>query len=202
MKDIIQMYKKYKRKRMLNSMKNFYSLDETSFLMDGFNLRIDFPIKNHNFLEIGKDCIIEGSFIFEAPLGIVKIGNNCFVGGSTFISNSEIIIEDNVTIAWGSTFYTHNSHSLDYKERQNDMALQLENLRNKKKMTESKNWQTVVSKPIRICKNAWIGMNCIILKGVTIGEGAIVGAGSVVAKDVEPWTVVAGNPAKIVKRLK
>ena len=45
-------------------------------------------------------------------------------------------------------------------------------------------------------------MNCIILKGVTIGEGAIVGAGSVVTKDVPAWTVVAGNPAKIVKKLK
>ena len=44
-------------------------------------------------------------------------------------------------------------------------------------------------------------MDCIILKGVTIGEGAIVGAGSVVTKDVPAWTVVAGNPAKVVKTL-
>ena len=44
-------------------------------------------------------------------------------------------------------------------------------------------------------------MNCIILKGVTIGEGAIVGAGSVVTKDVPAWTVVAGNPARVVKKL-
>lgn len=47
-----------------------------------------------------------------------------------------------------------------------------------------KNWDVVNSKPITICNDAWIGMNCIILKGVTIGEGAIVGAGSVVTKDV------------------
>ena len=46
-----------------------------------------------------------------------------------------------------------------------------------------------------------IGMNCIILKGVTIGEGAIVGAGSVVTKDVPAWTVVAGNPAIFVKKI-
>ena len=56
--------------------------------------------------------------------------------------------------------------------------------------------------PIKICDNAWIGMNAIILKGVEIGEGAIVGAGSVVTKNVEPWTMVAGNPARVVKRLK
>ena len=64
---------------------------------------------------------------------------------------------------------------------------------------ENKNWSTVNSKPIKICSNAWIGMNCHILKGVTVGEGAIVGAGSVVTKDVAPWTIVAGNPANYIK---
>lgn len=194
-------FKEYKRKRFLNSIKSFYFIDKSSFLTDSFHLRIDFPKINHKFLEIGKNCIIGGNFIFEANFGEVIIGNNCFIGSSNFICNSKIIIENNVTIAWGSTFYTHNSHSLDYKERQNDMSLQLENLRNNKKITENKNWGTVISKPIRICKDAWIGMNCLILKGVTIGEGAIVGAGSVVAKDVPAWNVVAGNPARVIKIL-
>ena len=49
---------------------------------------------------------------------------------------------------------------------------------------------------------AWISYNACILKGVTIGEGAIIGAGSVVTKDVPAWTVVAGNPAKIVRHIK
>ena len=49
--------------------------------------------------------------------------------------------------------------------------------------------------------NVWIGQHSTILKGVTIGEGAVVGCCSVVTKDVEPYTVVAGNPAKQVKRL-
>ena len=54
--------------------------------------------------------------------------------------------------------------------------------------------------PIHIGENAWVAGWSIILPGVTIGEGAVVGAGSVVTKDVEPWSVVAGNPAKEIKK--
>ena len=57
------------------------------------------------------------------------------------------------------------------------------------------------AKPIRIGKNVWIGFDSIVLPGVTIGDGAIVGARSVVVEDVEPYTVVAGNPARLIRRL-
>ena len=58
----------------------------------------------------------------------------------------------------------------------------------------------LVTKPITIWDNAWIATGAIVLPGVTIGEGAVVGAGAVVTKDVVPWTVVGGNPAKVVSR--
>ena len=54
--------------------------------------------------------------------------------------------------------------------------------------------------PIRIEDNCWIATGAIVLQGVTIGEGAVVAAGAVVTKDVAPWTVVAGNPAKFIKK--
>lgn len=58
----------------------------------------------------------------------------------------------------------------------------------------------LVTKPIEIKSNAWIAAKSIILPGVTIGEAAVVGAGSVVTKDIAPWTVVGGNPAKFIKK--
>ena len=58
----------------------------------------------------------------------------------------------------------------------------------------------LVTKPIMIQDNCWIATGAIILPGITIGEGAVVAAGSVVVKDVEPWTVVGGNPAKFIKK--
>jgi len=74
-----------------------------------------------------------------------------------------------------------------------------EDLRAGRNPLASKDWSVVPTKPIRICDKVWIGMNAIILKGVTIGEGAVVAAGAVVTKDVPPWTVAAGNPARVVK---
>lgn len=64
-----------------------------------------------------------------------------------------------------------------------------------------KDWIHVKICPVKICNKVWIGFNSIILKGVTIGEGSIVGAGSVVTKDVPPWTIVAGNPARIIREI-
>ena len=58
----------------------------------------------------------------------------------------------------------------------------------------------LVTAPITICDGVWIGARAIVLPGVTIGEGAVVAAGAVVTKDVEPWTVVGGNPAKFIKK--
>ena len=56
----------------------------------------------------------------------------------------------------------------------------------------------LVTRPITIKDNAWVATGAVVLPGVTIGEGAVVAAGAVVTKDVEPWTVVGGNPAKVI----
>ena len=66
---------------------------------------------------------------------------------------------------------------------------------------DQKNWANVASAAVHINSKAWIGFNSIVLKGVTIGVGAIVGAGSVVTRDVPPWRLVAGNPARIIREL-
>lgn len=57
-----------------------------------------------------------------------------------------------------------------------------------------------ISKPVTIKEGAWLGTRCIILPGVTVGEHSVVGAGAIVTKDVEPYTVVAGNPARVIKK--
>lgn len=198
---LIDRFKSFLKRYMLKRLKPYYSVDPSSILADAFSLRLDVP-KGKVYLAIDKDCIIGGSFIFESQEGYVSIGEKTYIGNSTFICRTNIDIGNNVTIAWGSWFYDHDSHSLDIVERRQDITDELNDIRAGRYFIENKNWNVVNSKPIKICDDAWIGMNCIVLKGVTIGEGAIVGAGSVVTKNVPAWTVVAGNPAKVVKNLK
>jgi acetyltransferase-like isoleucine patch superfamily enzyme len=58
------------------------------------------------------------------------------------------------------------------------------------------------ARQIRIGRNVWIGFDCVVMPGVTIGDGSIVGARSVVTEDVPPFTIVAGNPARVIRQIR
>jgi acetyltransferase-like isoleucine patch superfamily enzyme len=197
---IISFLRKYKLKTHLKKIKEHIQVGD-SHLFEMFSINLMKPLKGKRYLTVGNDTILECQIVFESSAGEVIIGNNVFIGRSNLICRSRIEIGDNVFVAWGSFIYDHDSHSLDHREREKDITQQLLDYRSGKLFIENKNWDVVETKPIKICSNAWIGMNCIILKGVTIGEGAVVGAGSVVTKDVPPWTVVGGNPAVVIKKL-
>lgn len=178
-----------------------FLVNEDSVLLEKFKIWIFKPTPK-KYVFVGKDCMLNCCILFESGSGEVIIGNNVFIGESTLLCRTKIEFENNIFVAWGVYFYDHDSHSTDFIERKKDLKQQIDDYRNGLNFIENKNWEVVGTKPIKICSNAWIGMNAIILKGITIGEGAIVAAGSVVVKDVEPWTIVAGNPARFVKRLK
>ena len=197
---MVNTIKNIKKKLKISRLKNNFNIGPNSFLGNCFNIDVR-EKRNDIVLSIGNNSFVDSTFVFEKNTGNISIGDNCHIGNSTFISINKITIEDDVTIAWGCTFYDHNSHSLDWMERKKDQEKEIDNLKNNNNIIFGKNWDTVKNEPIKICSKAWIGMNCIVLKGVTIGEGAVVAAGSVVTKDVEPWTVVGGNPATFIKRL-
>lgn len=199
---IITYIRAKKRQKWLEGLKkNFCKIPDSVYLFPSFNMRLENPVPDRTYLKIGDQCLVGGNFIFESNEGLVTIGEHSYIGNSTFISSSSITVGKNVTIAWGCTIYDHNSHSLDFKERRKDIDDQMRDIRAGVSFIKNKDWSGVKTAPINIKDDAWIGMNCIILKGVTIGEGAVLGAGSVVTKDVPAWTVVAGNPAKVVRQL-
>jgi acetyltransferase-like isoleucine patch superfamily enzyme len=118
--------------------------------------------------------------ILEAPKLI--FGNRVDIGHNVqFVVNKEIVFEDDVNVANGVRFMDSDGHPRDAAERSADLPPHVDEI-----------------KPVRICRYAWIGQNSFILKGVTVGEGAIVGVSSVVVTDIPPYSVAMGNPARVI----
>lgn len=143
-------------------------------------------------ISVGSDSIVRCRFNFDSPNGNISIGDRCFVGASHLVCHTAIAIGNDVIMSWGVTVVDHDSHALDWNVRQHDVAHW---------MKGEKRWDGVGIASVKICNRAWIGFGASILKGVTIGEGAVVGANSVVTRNVPPFTVVAGNPARVVRDL-
>jgi len=144
-------------------------------------------------LSIGDNCQIEGSLAIEKMGAKISIGNRCFIGGNTLLASAQdISVGDDVLIAWGCVITDHNAHSIYWNDRRKDVL----HWRYGKK-----DWKQVKISSVVIEKRTWIGFNSIILKGVHIGEGAVIGAGSVVTKDVPSYTMVAGNPARKIRSI-
>lgn len=146
----------------------------------------------------GRIRIGEGSLVvprridFDGPDGVVTVGRRTFVGSSQLVCRSAIAIGDDVLVSWGVTIVDHNSHALEWNLRRDDVT---------EWMAGRKRWDHVKVAPVSIGNKCWIGFGATILKGVTIGEGAVVGACAVVTRDVAPFTVVAGNPAREIRAL-
>jgi len=198
---LCKLYKYYLRKRRTRLLKGKVDIHPSAILLDSayFDYRTEEESKR---IFIDEESMIGCNFIFESDSGVIKIGKRTFINaGTNIISINEIEIGDDVTIGWNIYIYDHDSHSLDYRFRKDDIERQREDFYANRNFIFSKDWSNVKSAPVKICNKVWIGFNAIILKGVTIGEGAIVAAGAVVTKDVPAWTVVAGNPATIVKKI-
>lgn len=115
-----------------------------------------------------------------------KVGKNVFVGDNVRIDLSHadmITIDEHAHIASGVRLLCHQRDMRDYCVGDDYAKL------------------GYIIKPIHLCKGALVGMESFVMPGVTIGEGAIVGAGSLVTKDVPAWTVATGRPAKVVKEI-
>lgn len=109
----------------------------------------------------------------------LKIGENVGISGATISCENRILIGNNVLIGSGVLITDSDSHPLNPLDRDNN--------------------DLIKTAPIIIEDNVFIGARSIILKGVCIGQGSVVGAGSVVVKNIPPMCICAGNPAKIIK---
>jgi acetyltransferase-like isoleucine patch superfamily enzyme len=154
----------------------------------GRNLRLWLlpDVRGHAKIYIGNNVSIYGHLgvgsgrIFDNPTLIIKDGVD--LGHNVFITvNKEVIIEEQANIASNVSIVDTDGHPRDPELRAQGLPPGPEDV-----------------KPVRICRRAWIGQGCYIMKGVTIGEAAIIGVNSVVITDIPPFSVALGNPARVV----
>lgn len=168
-----------------------------SVLLDSFNLSVRCPEAGRTYLKTGDDCMIGAHFQVVSPEAKIVIGDRVYISaGTTLISGDMIEFGNDILVAWGCTFIDHDSYPVDAQARKAQVHAKRERLLRGDKEWDSPDLERTAKGKITVEDNVWIGMDCVILKGVTIGEGAVVSACSVVTEDVEPWTVVMGNPAK------
>jgi acetyltransferase-like isoleucine patch superfamily enzyme len=135
-----------------------------------------------------------GTMFDVGPRGRVELGEYALVHGARIICDAEVTIGDYALISWNVVFMDTYRVPLDPHERRRE--LELVPTRPLRIVAAE-----VPARPIRLERNVWIGFDACVLPGVTIGEGSIVGAKSVVTQSVPPFTVVAGNPARVVRKL-
>lgn len=163
--------------------------------IDGLQLNIRKP-EDKIYLTVGDDSVINGTInMSDAKF---TIGDRVMINGSSFYCTRGSTIGNDVLISWGCTIADSNMHSIVSADRIKELAVAKQEYDNGT-IGDNPDLTTINSAPIVIKDKAWIGFNCIIMKGVTIGEGAVIAAGSVVTKDVPDYAVVGGNPAKIIK---
>lgn len=146
------------------------------------------PADIENRKELIRNIIgtVEGDFLIEQPF-LCDYGYNIHIGRNFYSNHNLVILDeapvtfgDNVFVAPNCGFYTAG-HPLEASERNNGLEY---------------------ARPITVGNNVWIGASVCVVPGVTIGDNCVIGAGSVVVRDIPPFSVAVGNPCKVIKTLK
>lgn len=125
--------------------------------------------------KMGKNANVYSSAKVYYPANLVMGNNTCLASDVDCYNADRVVLEDNVTVSQGAYLCTASHDINDPKHR-------------------------LITAPIVLKDQAWVGARAYIGMGVTIGQGAVVGATASVYKDVEPWMVVGGNPARVLKK--
>lgn len=185
----------YSRYGFLGSLRLLISLIYTKIVYRQARLiRLPFDVRNKKFIKIGNRFTAGFGCRIEAfPLNdsnneyCIKIGDNVQINDYVHIGAvGEIVIGNNVLMASKIYISDHNHGSYDDLISDHPMSIPEE--------------RKAICKPVRIGDNVWLGESVCVLPGVTIGEGSIIGALSVVSKSIPAFSIAVGNPAKVVKK--
>lgn len=150
--------------------------------------------KDSALIRIGAGSFVEGDLLTFAHGGSITVGEWCYIGeGSRLWSAAHIDIGDRVMISHNVNIFDNLTHPVDPASRHQHFRTIA--------TTGHPRQIDLSERPVRIEDDAWIAAGATVLRGVTVGKAAIVGAGAVVTHDVPPFAIVAGNPARVIRYL-
>ena len=155
-----------------------------------------FRAQQENALQIGRyvSCYAGCSFSLGEH-ATVKVGDHSLLNGALIMAEDSIEIGEYCLISWNVGIADSDFHPIDPAQRRQDALALSPYFPNRPERPKIK------TAPVKIGNNVWIGMGAVILKGVTIGDNSVVAAGAIVTRSVPPNSIVAGNPATVVKEL-
>jgi acetyltransferase-like isoleucine patch superfamily enzyme len=158
------------------------------------NARIRNALGDSSRIVIGANSHIRGELMLFGHGGRISIGEWCYVGDGTRIwSASSITVGNRVLISHSANIFDNLTHPIGAAAR-HEQVRQIFKHGHPREIALDES-------PVRICDDAWIGAGAMVMRGVTVGQGGIVAAGAVVTKDVPAFSVVAGNPAVLIREL-
>jgi acetyltransferase-like isoleucine patch superfamily enzyme len=172
-------------------------LDDGSYVETSYAFMLDRSLPGHG-VRVGRGTSTYGGTMFDVgPGGTVTIGRFCITNGTRFICDQEVTVGDYCLLGWNTVIMDTRRAPFDPAARRAAME-----------GPSPTPWRRFVAEapavapaPVRIGHAVWVAFDCVIMPGVTIGDGVIVGARSVVVDDLEPWVVAAGNPARVIRKL-
>jgi acetyltransferase-like isoleucine patch superfamily enzyme len=169
-------------------------VDDTAYIETTFSFQF-FRSERERAVEYGRGASTYLGTMFDlGPRARVTLGDFALVHGARIICDAEVSIGDYALISWNVVLMDTYRVPMNAEQRRQEMKL----VPTREKRLAC---AAVAAQPIRIERNVWIGFDACILPGVTIGEGSIIGARSVVTQSVPPFTIAAGNPARIVREI-
>ncbi|MBI3758024.1 MAG: hypothetical protein HY267_08615 [Deltaproteobacteria bacterium] len=169
-------------------------IDDTAYVETSFSFT-QYRSEESIGVQIGKGSSTYSGTMFDVgPHGRVLLGDYVLVHGARIRCDAELCVGDYTFISWNVIVMDTYRAPFDPQKRR--LLIERIPFQKQRRFEEE-----TIARPIRIGRAAWIGFDVCILPGVSIGDGAIVGARSVVVADVEPYTIVGGNPARLMRRL-
>ena len=145
-------------------------------------------------ISVGPGTHIRGELFTFGHGGHITMGSHCYVGDNSKLwSAVRLRIGDRVLIGHNSSIFDSDTHPLNARDRHRQYV-EIITRGHPKELN-------LREEPVTIADDVWIGSNVVVLKGVTIGRAAVIGAGSIVTDDIPPYVLAAGNPARVIREL-